>query len=248
LLCQRGPHWRLRTKAQAQGTLKTTNEQKVIVEPPAARQTTPEQGVVVQQPVSSQTTVIRIEPANPQVVYVPTYNPTVVYGAWPYPAYPPYAYYPPGFVAATSVFSFGVGVAVGSALWGDCDWGRGDVDINVNRYNNFNKTNITSARGKGYVKGKGARGQPLPYHGYYYRILKEQGPDASGGAYGYIVRGKMLGGFALVAYPASWGNSGVMTFLVNHDGVVFQKDLGPNTAAQARAMTQFNPDNTWTRL
>jgi hypothetical protein len=63
-----------------------------------------------------------------------------------------------------------------------------------------------------------------------------------------MVHGKMLGGFALVAYPANWGNSGVMTFLVNHDGVVYQKDLGPGTGAAARAMTQFNPDSTWTRL
>ena len=135
---------RLRSKAQAQGNLKTTQEQKVIVEPTPVSQTTPGQGVVVEQPAASQTTIIRIEPANPQVVYVPTYNPTVVYGAWPYPAYPPYAYYPPGYVAATSLFSFGVGVAVGSALWGNCNWGRGDVNINVNNYNNFNRTNITS--------------------------------------------------------------------------------------------------------
>jgi Protein of unknown function (DUF2950) len=63
-----------------------------------------------------------------------------------------------------------------------------------------------------------------------------------------VVRGKMIGGFALVAYAANWGNSGVMTFIVNHDGVVYQKDLGPDTAAKVRAMTQFNPDNTWTRL
>jgi Protein of unknown function (DUF2950) len=107
---------------------------------------------------------------------------------------------------------------------------------------------IARARGEGYVKAKGARGQPLPYHGYYYRILKAQGPDAPGGAYDYVVRGKMLGAFALVAYPASWGSSGVMTFLVNRDGVVYQKDLGPNTAALARSMTRFNPDSTWTRL
>jgi hypothetical protein len=116
---------RLRSKAQAQGNLQTTKEQTVIVEPMPASQTTQEQGVAVQQPAVSQTTIIKIEPANPQVVYVPTYNPTVVYGAWPYPAYPPYAYYPPGYVAATSLFSFGVGVAVGSALWGNCNWGRG---------------------------------------------------------------------------------------------------------------------------
>jgi Protein of unknown function (DUF3300) len=121
---------RLRAKAEAESNLKTTKQQTVIVE----------------QPAGSQTTVIKIEPANPQVVYVPTYNPTVIYGAWPYPAYPPYAYYPPGYVAATSILSFGVGVAVGSALWGGCDWGRGDVNINVNRYNNFNRTNITNAR------------------------------------------------------------------------------------------------------
>jgi hypothetical protein len=114
---------RLHSKAQAQGNLKTTQEQKVIVEPAPVSQTTQGQAVVVEQPVASQTTIIKIEPANPQVVYVPTYNPTVVYGAWPYPAYPPYAYYPPGYVAATSLFSFGVGVAVGSALWGNCNWG-----------------------------------------------------------------------------------------------------------------------------
>ncbi len=88
------------------------------------------------------------------------------------------------------------------------------------------------ARAEGYAfKGRGD-----PYHGYYYRILTAQGPDAPGGAYDYVVRGKMIGGFALVAYPAKWGASGVMTFLVNHDGVVFQKDLGPKTTAIARAM------------
>jgi hypothetical protein len=107
---------------------------------------------------------------------------------------------------------------------------------------------IARAQGKGYVKAKDARDKPVPYYGYYYRILKAQGPDAPGGAYDYVVRGKMLGGFALVAYPASWGNSGVMTFLVNHDGVVYQKDLSPNTAALARKSTRFNPDSTWTHL
>ncbi len=105
---------------------------------------------------------------------------------------------------------------------------------------------VANARGEGYRKGEG--GKPIPYHGYYYRILKAQGPGAPGGAYDYVVNGKMLGGFALVAYPASWGNSGVMTFIVNHDGVVYQKDLGPNTAVVARAMTQFNPDSTWNPL
>ena len=84
-----------------------------------------------------------------------------------------------------------------------------------------------------------------PYHGYYYHILTAQGPDAAGGAYDYVVHGKMIGGFALVAYPAKYDSSGVMTFIVNQDGVVFQKDLGPKTAAIAKAMKTFNPDSTW---
>ncbi len=121
---------KLRNKAQAQGNLKSTKEQKVVTEPATAQ---------------SQTTIIKIEQADPQVVYVPTYNPTVVYGAWPYPAYPPYYYYPPGYVAGAAVFSFTAGVVVGAALWGNCNWGHGDVNINVNQYNNFNKTNINNA-------------------------------------------------------------------------------------------------------
>lgn len=101
------------------------------------------------------------------------------------------------------------------------------------------------ARVQGYTPGQG---KPAPYHGYYYRILTAQGADAAGGAYDYMVRGKMIGGFALVAYPAVWNSSGVMTFVVNHDGVVFQKDLGPDTAALAKVMKTFNPDSTWTRV
>jgi hypothetical protein len=80
-------------------------------------------------------------------------------------------------------------------------------------------------------------GERAPYHGYYYRILTRQGPTAPGGALDYVVRGKMIGGFALVAYPAEYGNSGVMTFLVNHSGVVFEKDHGPRTARLAERMT-----------
>ncbi len=98
--------------------------------------------------VEQQTQTIVIQPANPQVVYVPTYNPTVVYGTWPYPAYPPYPVYPPGYVA-TGVLSFAAGVAVGAAWggWGGwgCNWHGGDVDVNVNRYNNFTRNNYTNA-------------------------------------------------------------------------------------------------------
>ena len=84
-----------------------------------------------------------------------------------------------------------------------------------------------------------------PYHGYYYKILTRQGPAASGGAEDYVVNGKMIGGFALVAYPAEYRNSGVMTFIVNYAGAVFQKDLGPQTAEVAEAMTAYDPDHTW---
>jgi hypothetical protein len=102
------------------------------------------------------------------------------------------------------------------------------------------------AQAAGYTPG--ATAKPSAYFGYYYRMLKAQGPDAPGGAYDYVVRGKMMGGFALVAYPATYGNSGVMTFIVNQDGVVYQKDLGPSTASVAKKMTKFNPDATWKKL
>jgi hypothetical protein len=92
-----------------------------------------------------------------------------------------------------------------------------------------------------FAEGK----HPVPYHGYYFHILKAQGPDAQGGALNYVVKGKMFGGFALVAYPAAYGVSGVKTFLVNHDGIVYEKDLGPTTTTLARQIKSFNPDKTW---
>lgn len=102
-----------------------------------------------------------------------------------------------------------------------------------------------SARAAGYSGKAAGAGAPTSYHGYHYRILHSQGSDAPGGAYDYTVQGKMIGGHALVAWPATYGNSGVMTFMVNHDGVVYEKDLGPHTAAEAQKITQFNPDKTW---
>ena len=89
---------------------------------------------------------------------------------------------------------------------------------------------------------------PAPYHGYYFRILKGQGRDAPGGALNYVVKGKMIGGFALIAWPAEYGNSGVMTFLVNHAGTVYQKDLGKRTAFVAERTTLFDPDETWKKV
>ena len=120
----------LRAKAQASGNLKTTKEQTVIVEEK----------------------IIKIEPANPQVIYVPSYNPTVVYGSWPYPAYPPYSYYPPGYVASSMMW-FGAGMAMGAAFsgawgygWGDCDYNGGKVKIDNSKNFNFSGNNID--RGK----------------------------------------------------------------------------------------------------
>jgi hypothetical protein len=101
---------------------------------------------------------------------------------------------------------------------------------------------VAQARGQGYQANTG---KPTAYHGYYYKILTGQGAGASGGAYDYLVRGKMMGGFAMVAYPAQYGSSGVMTFIVNHDGVVYEKDLGSNTSQTAQSMSKFNPDKSW---
>jgi hypothetical protein len=131
----------LRQKASAQGNLKDSDQQKVTTEK------------------LETTTIIKIEPAKPEVVYVPTYNPAVVYGSWWWPSYPPYYYYPPGYVAGGALLGFTAGVIVGGALWGGVNWGRGDVDIDINRYNNFNKTNIQNRNFQHNASHRGA----VPY-------------------------------------------------------------------------------------
>jgi hypothetical protein len=98
------------------------------------------------------------------------------------------------------------------------------------------------AAAEGYKKGSG----PQPYHGYYFKILTRQGPNAKGGALDYLAKGRMIGGFAAIAYPARYGNSGVMTFIVNHDGVIYERDFGPDTAKRAAAVTTFDPGPGWT--
>jgi hypothetical protein len=87
-----------------------------------------------------------------------------------------------------------------------------------------------------------------PFHGYYFRMLTKQGSNAPGGAREYVINGKMVGGFAFVAYPAEYGNSGVMTFIINQDGVLLQKDLGKTTTETATAMTEFDPDSSWSQV
>lgn len=134
---------RLRTQAHKAGNLQSTDQQKVVVQQAPAG--------------STSTTVIQIEPANPQVVYVPAYNPTVVYGTWTYPSYPP-PYWPPppgySYPVATGLaagLAFGAGVAIADSLWGGFDWGHNDVNINVNRYNNIYVNNRISGNGNGNV-------------------------------------------------------------------------------------------------
>jgi hypothetical protein len=95
---------------------------------------------------------------------------------------------------------------------------------------------------------RSAGGKPQPFHGYYFRILTAQGAAAAGGAKDYVVDGEMTGGFALVAWPAEYDVTGIMTFVVNHDGVVWQKDFGPGTDAAARGLTRYDPDTSWTKV
>jgi hypothetical protein len=141
----------LRAKAYAAGYLQTTPQHTVISEPQA----------------------IRIEPASPEIIYVPIYNPTVVYGPWWYPAYPPYYWYPPGYVVGASVFSFGIGLAVGAVLWGGFDWHRHDVTIvNVHHFNTFTRTRITDRTWHHDVRHRWS----VPYHDPGVRQRFGQGP------------------------------------------------------------------------
>lgn len=105
---------------------------------------------------------------------------------------------------------------------------------------------MASAQAEGYGSSDDhEKHRHAPYHGYYYKILTHQGAAAPGGARNYVVNGHMTGGFGLIAFPAKYGDSGVLTFIVNQDGIVYEKDLGPDTATAARAMAEFNPDHTW---
>jgi hypothetical protein len=102
---------------------------------------------------------------------------------------------------------------------------------------------VASAEAQGY--GTNAAGMRTPYHGYFFRILKQQGPSAPGGAKDYVVNGHMTGGFAMLAFPAKYGDSGIMTFIVNRTGIVFEQNLGPATDTVARRITAYDPDESW---
>jgi hypothetical protein len=103
---------------------------------------------------------------------------------------------------------------------------------------------VASATGQGYGNDKG----PQPYHGYFFKPLTGQGPDAPTGKRDYVVRGRAIGGYGVVAWPAKYGNSGVMTFIINHEGIVYEQDLGPDTATEVASMTRFNPGKGWTKV
>lgn len=107
---------------------------------------------------------------------------------------------------------------------------------------------VADAAEEGYTTTRTADDQPAPFHGYHYRLLTKQGPAAPGGEMDYDVEGKLIGGFAVVAYPADYGNSGIMSFIVNTAGVVYQKDLGDETDSVARGMTAFDPGAGWSKL
>ncbi len=106
---------------------------------------------------------------------------------------------------------------------------------------------VAQARMAGYKKEKSLfKEQPIPFHGYYFKTLTRQGKNAPGGKYNYIINGNMVGGFALVAFPSNWGKSGVMTFIANQQGKVYQKNLGPDTLKMAQDVDTYDPDKTWT--
>jgi Protein of unknown function (DUF2950) len=106
---------------------------------------------------------------------------------------------------------------------------------------------VAQARMAGYKKKNSLfKEQPIPFHGYYFKILTQQGKNAPGGKYSYIINGNMVGGFALIAFPSNWSKSGVMTFMVNQQGKVYQKDLGPDTLKAAQDADTYDPDRTWT--
>lgn len=107
---------------------------------------------------------------------------------------------------------------------------------------------VSRAFAKAVAANPSTAGQAEPLHGYYFRVLKSQGPDAAGGAVDYVVNGKMIGGFAMIAWPAQYGVSGIRSFIINHTGMVYYRDLGAGTAAQAGQITRFNPDKSWRQV
>lgn len=132
----------LRRKANAQGKLETNNQQAVFAEE------------------STSEPYLRIEPADPEVLYVPAYDPAYAYGPWPYPDYPPYYYYPPGYYPGGAFWTFTAGIIIGGALWGNCDWNGGGLHVEHHRYNQFNRSNLSGKRSNWQHSADHRRGTP----------------------------------------------------------------------------------------
>ncbi|HEY4370074.1 MAG TPA: DUF3300 domain-containing protein [Steroidobacteraceae bacterium] len=198
---------RLRTKAKESGNLKSSKEQTVKTEPAPAGAPAPQ--------------IIVIESSSPEVIYVPTYNPTVVYGAWPYPAYPPYYYYPPAYPPGAAFFSFTAGVIVGGAIWGNCNWGGSNVDIDINRYNNFNRNEINHNRNTNINNRSGNKS--TWQHNSEHRKGVEYRDSASQQKYG---RGSSQQG--LQSREAYRGHADQGREQISREGTANQRDLGGN--------------------
>ena len=216
---------RLRVKAKESGNLKSSKEQTVKTEPAPAGAPAPQ--------------IIIIESPSPEVVYVPTYNPTVVYGAWPYPAYPPYYYYPPAYVPGAAFFSFSAGVIVGGAIWGNCNWGGSDVDIDVNRYNNFNRNEINHNSNRNITIDRqqqrrqvAAQLRPSPGCGYrdtatqqkYGRGASQQGMQSREEFRGHADQGRQQ---------------------ISREGAANQRDLSGNQISTRDAARITDPRHEW---
>jgi Protein of unknown function (DUF2950)/Protein of unknown function (DUF3300) len=246
----------LHNRAVSAGTLKSTPQQKIEVQPATAPVAAQAEG----QQAAPQQTII-IQPAEPNVVYVPQYNPSTYMGRLcsRRPDTPVRKCWRRG----RKLYTIGVLETLVSAQREyarqrsdnggipqfarkiKSDHGKRDGlywPVAANEPASPIGPLIAGAVAEGYQTGTDA---PIPFHGYYYKVLTRQGPNAPGGAKNYFVNGKMTKGFAFLAYPAKYRASGVVTFEVNQDGVIVQKDLGPNTVLLANAISEFNPDQSW---
>jgi hypothetical protein len=216
----------LRARADANGQLKSTPEQKVTTTPrPTAQRSSTAHGVE-----AAPATVYAIESTNPDEYYVPSYDPGAVYGTWPYTDYPPYYWYPPGYVAGRA-FSFAAGVLVGSAIWGNINWRNNFVQINPLRYNNFNRTNIANIGNGNWTHNPAHRGA-VPYRdaGVAQRF-GQQGQSAAREAF----RGKSNAGRGELGKLGAAGAAGVAAGKLGQKGLAGSKTGAARTAAANKA-------------
>jgi hypothetical protein len=216
----------LRARADANGQLKSTPEQKVTTTPRStAQQSSTAHGVE-----AAPANVYAIESTNPDEYYVPTYDPGVIYGEWPYSSYPPYSWYPPGYVAG-NVLSFASGVIVGSAIWGNINWGRNSVQINPLRYNNFNRTSIANIGNGNWTHNPAHRGA-VPYRdaGVAQRF-GQQGQSAARETF----RGKANAGRGELGKLGAAGAAGVAAGKLGQKGAAGSKAGAARTAAANKA-------------